>query len=134
MKKFSLKSIGEQVIPVAEMGAGFALAKVVPALYEKIAKPAAGKGLSNTVIGVGQIGVGLFLAGMIKNKHIKNVAVGVAISGAHTFLKDPVDKAIETAGLNAARFSQTPLLGTMRTFPNANMNQMGCAEGRQVVK
>lgn len=104
MKKFSLKNIGEQIIPVAEMGAGFAAAKVVPALVEKVYKPADGKGLTNTLVGASQILAGIILAGMVKNKHVKNVGLGVAISGAHTFLQAPIEKAIETAGLGYTNF------------------------------
>ncbi len=97
MKKFNFKSLADKVIPVAEMGVGFAAAKVVPAVINKVSKSQTG--LSNTIVGGAQIVVGIFIS-TLKNKHLANVGLGVAISGAHTFLANPVNKALEAAGLN----------------------------------
>jgi len=96
MKKMNFKKIGEKIIPVGTIAVGFAAAKVVPYAVEKIVKPKTG--LTNSMIGGSQILVGILLATM-KNKHLANLGLGVAVSGAHTFLADPIAKGLESAGL-----------------------------------
>lgn len=97
MKKLNLKSLTDKLIPVAEMSVGFAAAKAIPALVGKIYKPANG-GLSNTIVGISELAAGVFLSTM-KNKHLANIGLGIAVSGAHTFLAKPINQGLEAAGI-----------------------------------
>lgn len=96
MKKISVKSVGDKIVPIATMAVGFAIAKVIPWVVNKVAPSS--KGLSNTVVGLAEVGTGILISSM-KNKHLANVGTGIAISGAHTFLADPVKQALEAAGI-----------------------------------
>lgn len=129
MKKLNFKSLSDKLIPVATMSFGFAAAKAVPALVNKVYKPSSGAGLSNTIVGVSQIVAGVVLSSM-KNKHLANVGLGVAISGAHTFLVDPVNKALETAGLSGIHAYGTP--GSYNYRPN--YAGVGCPSDTEILK
>lgn len=121
MKKINIKSMTSNVVPVATMAVGFAAAKVIPFAVSKVYKPTGG--LGNTIIGVSELAAGLFLSSM-KNKHLQNVGLGVAISGLHTFLEGPVNTALKAAGIGAIQYS-----GRRVVTGNYNMTGINCPAG-----
>ena len=121
MKKLNIKSITANVVPVATMAVGFATAKVVPFAVNKVYSPKGG--LSNTIIGVSELAAGLFLSSM-KNKYLQNVGIGIAISGLHTFLEEPVNTALKAAGFAGIQYS-----GRRVVTGNYNVTGIGCPIG-----
>lgn len=95
MKKISMNGLGKKVIPAATVALGFASAKVIPAIINKVSPKT---NTNNTIIGASQILVGILLSNS-KNQHLSNAGLGVAVSGFHTFLAGPVDSALKAAGL-----------------------------------
>ncbi len=121
MKTLNVKSLTEKLIPAATIAVGFAAAKAVPAIVGKVYKPAGG--LSNTIIGISEVVAGVFLSTM-KNKHVSNVGLGIAVSGIHTFLAAPIKKGLDVAGLGA--------YGNLNYRPNMfamGNNGIGCENG-----
>lgn len=116
MKKINVKSLSEKLIPAATIAVGFAAAKIVPYVVGKVYKPK--DGLSNTIVGASEVVAGIVLSTM-KNKHVANLGLGMAVSGLHTFLAKPVDQAFAAAGLSGVNS-----IGYPKYLPN--YASMGC--------
>ncbi len=123
MKKFNLKGLTNNVIPVLEGAVGFAAAKAANMLISTTATADEKKAAQNKmIVGGAQLAVGLFMLTM-KSQHLKSVGMGIAIAGGHSFVAPTVDKALKAAGLAGIGYSNYP----GRNMSNTAMSGIGCS-------
>ncbi|NOT37598.1 MAG: hypothetical protein HOP11_09510 [Saprospiraceae bacterium] len=100
--KNTVKKAGSNAVPVAEIMLGFVVAKVIPWAIGKLTKKPVAKNIA-----AGAEIVGGLLLSTSTNKHVANVGLGVAASGAHSLGAEVIDKALDSAGIKTSGIAGT---------------------------